>query len=186
MKLPADFEKDNFALLTPVVTDGTLKNRRNLLVSSFSIALLYALDKSLSSIKVLGINLNGTSGATLTISAFLILIFWVAMFVIHALKDFNINKERKYLLIKQADLVKSRLDYAQDKFQALPIDHPNFKEIAQHKSEYDIFLNQQLRTKKARLLSSVSFVIEYSLPFILTFWCFYLLTADFLSTIKNT
>jgi len=186
MKLPADFEKDNFGLLTPVVTDGTLKNRRNLLVSSFAISLLYALDKSLSSIKVLGIDLDGTSSTTLIISAFLILLFWGTMFVIHAVKDFNINKERKYLLIKQTHSLKSRLDYSLENFQHLAKEHPNFKEIAQHQNEYDIFLKQELRTKKARLLSSISFVIEYSLPFVLTVWCFYLLSVDFLSAIKNT
>lgn len=186
MKLPVNFEKDNFGLLTPVVTDGTIKNRRNLLVSSFSITLLYALDKSISSVKVLGIDLNGTSGETLILSAFLILLFWGVMFVIHALKDFNINKERKYLLIKEAERVKLRLDYAKENFESLPDSHPNFKEIAQHESEYNIFINQQIRTKKARVLSSISFVIEYSLPLILTGWCFYLLIVDILLAIKNS
>ena len=110
MKLPENFETEYFSLLTPVVTDGTLKNRRNLLVAAFSISLIYFLGKSLSEISFLGIKLDGADGKATLIAAFILIFFWFVMFCIHASKDAQINKERRHLLIQHTEKLKTSLD----------------------------------------------------------------------------
>ena len=186
MKLPADFEKNYFDLLTPVETEGAVKNRRNLLVASFSITILYVIGKSLSEIKLLGIELKGADGKVLLICAIILILFWSFMFCTHALKDFQVNKERKHLLIKHADDLKEKLNYARNKFSNLDKDHPNFKQISEFEREYDIFLSQKERTKKARMFSIASYIIEYSLPLAFGIWCLVLLSLDLYSVCKNT
>ncbi len=186
MKLPADFEKNYFDLLTPVESEGTLKNRRNLLVTSFSITVLYVIGKSLSAIKLLGIELKGADSKVLLVCAMLLVLFWALMFCIHAIKDFQINKERKYLLVKHTDLLKERLDTHKSRYSNLDASHLHFKQIGEFEREYDIFLSQQKRTKKARIFTMTSYVIEYSLPLFFSIWCFGLLVSDFYSVFTNT
>ena len=178
MKLPDNFENDYFSLLTPVVTDGTIKNRRNLLVSAFSISLLNVLGKSIAELKVLGIDLKNTDSQVLLLGALGLILFWFIMFIIHAEKDKQINKERRHLLIKYTEKLKIQLDYAKDKFQDYDNEHPNKKQISEFQSEYDIFINQKKRTRKVNLLGVVAYIIEYSLPLLMGLWCFYLLVLE--------
>lgn len=178
MKLPDNFEKDYFALLVPVSTDGTLKNRRNLLVASFTISLLYLLGKPLTGIRFLGIKLDGADGKILLSSALILILFWCFMFCVHAIKDFQINKERRYLLIKHTEKLKSLLDDSIEKYEHLDNAHPNKLAIPKFKREYEIFLDQKKRTRSASLLATASSMIEHSLPILFAFWCFYLLSVD--------
>lgn len=178
MKLPDNFEKEYFTLLTPVVTDGTVKNRRNLLVSSFSISLLYVMGKPLSELSVLGIKLEGTDGTSILVAAFLMVLFWFLMFCIHASKDAQINKERRHLLLKHAEAVKNRLEFEKEIYSKFEDSHPNKRDIAKTEKEYDVFLQQKHRTKNATGLALVAFVIEYGLPLILGGWCMSRLLVD--------
>ena len=119
MKLPENFEKEYFSLLTPVATDGTVKNRRNLLVAAFSISLLYFLEKPLSELSIFGIKLESTNGKTVLFAALILLFFWFVMYCIHATKDAQINKERRHLLIKHAKSVETRLEFVIEQGQPL-------------------------------------------------------------------
>ena len=178
MKLPENFENDYFSLLTPVVTDGTIKNRRNLLVSAFSISLLSILGKSISELKILGIELKDTDSQMLVLGALVLMVFWFVMFIIHAEKDKQINIERRYLLIKHTEKLKEQLDYSKEKFQDYDNEHPNKKQISEFQREYDIFLNQKKRTRKVNFLGVLAYIIEYSLPLLMGVWCFYLLALE--------
>ena len=178
MKLPENFEREYFSLLTPVVTDGTVKNRRNLLVSAFSISLLYVMGRPLSELSVLGIKLADTDGASILIAALLMVLFWFLMFCIHASKDAQINKERRHLLLKHANAVKQRHEFVKDNYSHLEDTHPNKREISATEKEYDIYLQQKQRTKSASGLALVAFVIEYGLPLILGAWCMVRLIID--------
>lgn len=181
MKLPENFEKEYFSLLTPVVTDGTVKNRRNLLVSAFSVSLLYFLDKSLSELSILGIKLEGTDGKAILIAAFVLILFWFLMFCIHSTKDAQINKERRHLLIKYAEELKERLEYMTETYQNHEDGHPNKQQIGELEKEYNIFLQQKKRTGLANRLALGAFVIEYALPLIVGGWCLFQLVTDMFS-----
>ena len=186
MKLTDTFERDYFSLLTPVVTDGAMKNRRNLLVSSFSISLIYFFDKSLSEINILGLKFKEADINSLLIASTLLVSFWFLMFVIHSFKDLQINKERKYLLIKQTDALYERLVSHTEKYQNHEDTHPNKQQISVLQREYNIYINQKSRTRNARVLSLVSTVIEYGLPVLMYFYCMFMLSMDINNIPKTT
>ncbi|GAA0303614.1 hypothetical protein GCM10009128_23760 [Psychrosphaera haliotis] len=162
-KLPDGFEKEYLSLLQPITSEETIKNRRNLFVASFVILSVYSLGKSLTDVKVLGLNLQGSNANALFILAIAILIFWTFMFVIHAVKDFEINQERKYLLDAHVDSVKSRIENMREK---VDITHSSY-EFSSAKGQLAIYQNQQDRIKKALKLSKLTFIIEYGLPILL-------------------
>lgn len=178
MKLPENFETEYFSLLTPVVTDGTLKNRRNLLVAAFSISLIYFLGKSLSEISFLGIKLDGADGKATLIAAFILIFFWFVMFCIHASKDAQINKERRHLLIQHTEKLKTSLDYSIEKYSGHADTHPNKIGIREKQNQYDIFLKQKERTKLATRLAYLGYLIEYTLPLIIGGYSMLLLIID--------
>ena len=164
-KLPDGFEKDYLLLLEPIVSDGAIKNRRNLLVASFSIFTVYALGKSLTDIRVFGLDLHGSDPKILLLLSLSILIFWALMFVAHSVKDFDINRERKHLLEKHIDAVKNRIEGTRDK--AEKSDH--FRgEHNSAKRQFEIYEKQQIRVKKAILFSKLTFTVEYCLPILIS------------------
>ncbi len=176
MKLPDNFEKEYFSLLTPIVTDGTVKNRRNLLVATFSISILYFLEKPLSSLNIFGIKLESTDGKTILIAALVLISFWLFMFCIHATKDMKINKERHHLLNRYVDRLEETLKRYKDVLEAKKND-PDFNatkikvDIINVERQCQTFNEQKGRTTAAKKLAILAFTIEYSLPLLLWGWC---------------
>lgn len=164
MKLPDSFEKDYLEALELKSSDGSIKNRRNLLVSAFSICSVYLLGKSLTDIRVLGINLEGTNKFYLLGLAAVLIIFWAMMYFLHYYRDSQLNVERKVLLDKHVDKIKQQLDHYNNKKSTSPHQHfeQKFNEISE---QYNIYLSQSKRTNKAAVANRITNFVEVCLPF---------------------
>ncbi|MDH5434892.1 MAG: hypothetical protein OEY19_13190, partial [Gammaproteobacteria bacterium] len=134
-------------------------------VSSFIILSIYFLGKSLTDIKIAGLNLSGSNKDSISILAIIIIIFWLVMYLIYYRRDFEIQKEQLHLLMKHVNTLKERIDSLKvriEKTTAIPSELQNTYTIA--KNEYDVYKNQSSRTIKAGILNSVLNKIELWLP----------------------
>lgn len=177
-KLPDSFEKEYFDLLIPITTDGVLKNRRNLMVSSFIIVSIYFLDKSLSDLKVLGLSLEGANGNKILVLGLLLIVFWLIMYIAHLIKDSEINRERRHLLDVYVIDLRERLNSSKESFNHLKEDHPNKRAIIDLEKQYGIYTNQLDRTRRARIVAAVIEYIEKYLPIAMSIFSFYLIYKD--------
>ncbi|HIF6199708.1 TPA: hypothetical protein ACX3IX_004696 [Vibrio parahaemolyticus] len=174
-QLPSTFEKDYLDLMQPIESDSTVKNRRNSLVASFAICSVYLLDKSVTDFRILGLDLAGSNPEVLLLIIMLVLLFWLVMFISHAIKDYELNNEREVLLLKHVDYIERRISQVKPKAEA----NSHFQsELGLAQSQMNIFLEQKVRLKKATLLKKVTFVAEYSLPCMLTIVAIALLAHD--------
>ncbi len=164
MKLPESFEKDYLEVLELKSSDGAIKNRRNLLVAAFSICSVYVLGKSLTDIKVLGINLEGTNKFHLLGLAAVLIVYWSVMYFLHYYRDRELNVERKALLDKHVEKVKQQVDHYNDKKRTSSHQHfeQKFREVS---AQYNIYLSQSERTNKAAIANRVANFVEVFLPF---------------------
>ncbi|MBT3147011.1 hypothetical protein Q4583_05355 [Neptunomonas phycophila] len=165
MKLPESYEKDYLEALEFKSSDGAVKNRRNLLVAAFSICSVYVLGKSLTDIKILGINLEGTNKFYLLCLAAVLILYWSVMYFLHYYRDSQLNLERKALLDKHVDRIKQQVDFYNDKISTNPNQH--LEQIYNDALEqYKIHLSQLKRTNKAAIASRITNLVEVVLPFL--------------------
>lgn len=168
-KLPESFEKDYVDLLTPVVSDGTTKNRRNLVVASFIISVIYLLDKSLTELSVFGLDLDGSDSTTLLAIAVVLILFWAGMFIAHAVKDAGINRERKHLLEIHVNKLKKQFGrYVREREENTPdplkVRESSIETICNQLNRYT---RQQTRILSARIISKVAGIVDYGIPIVL-------------------
>jgi hypothetical protein len=143
--LPESFETKYFDLLQPITTSGTLRNRRNLLVASFSIVVLYFLDRSLTELKVLGIDLSNTNTTSILWSGLVLVAFWFVMYCVHASKDSQINKERRHLLLKHSEQLSEQIEASREQCKSLDSNHPKHQRVKEMEGAYKIYLDQKER-----------------------------------------
>ena len=179
-KLPDKFEYDRLELLTPLVSEGTSKSRRNLVVGSFIIVAIYLLDKSLLDLNVFGLRLEGANPIKVLLFAFGIILFWGALFCINGSKDAALNKERRHLLTKDEKIQLTAIDRNLSTMGNIEEGNPHFERISELKRERQKHLDQIERIRSARRLSIAAFMIENVVPFILAGTAIYFLTANLL------
>ena len=111
--------------MLPISTDGTSKARRNLIVASFIICSLYFLEKSLSGLRVLGFSLQGADQIKILYIALILIVFWLALFVVNWWKDYELNRERKRLLMGLVDQLRERKEHLEQQCVNVQADHPS-------------------------------------------------------------
>ena len=159
-RLPDSFEKDYLDLMQPIVSEGTIKNRRNLLVYSFSICTVYILDKSLLEFKLFGVHLVDSNPSILLYIALSVVLFWSLMFIMHSIKDKGLNKEREIILVKHVFLLRERMNGLGGKIKN---DHIE-PELSELKMQHSIYEGQRIRLHKVGILNQIISFIESTLP----------------------
>ena len=177
-KLPENFEREFWDLMFPVVTDGTTKSRRNLLVSSFVIVALYILGKSLSDLNVFGFSLEGSDKKTILYIAIALILFWVSVFSFNVAKDRDLNAERKLILDDTVARLKKYKDGLESKFSNVEESNHNKNTMRQVQGEYQRYTSQLDRTKRARALTALIYYIDLALPLAMSFIAIGYLAAD--------
>ena len=168
-QLPASHEKNYLDLLKPYISGEQKKFRRNTLVSSFIILSVYFLGKSLTEIRVAGLDLEESNKDLVLILAILMVLFWLTMFLIYYRRDSEIQKEQHHLLMEHVNKVKSSVDKFKNNIDEQMAS--NGKVTGHVRSEYENLLNvykiyetQLCRTNKAGILNKVINKIELLLP----------------------
>ncbi len=184
-KLPEKFEEKTLELFTPYTSEGTIKNRRNLLVASFTIIAIYFIDKSITDLKTFGLDLQGTNSSNLIIIAITIIMFWLIMFLLHAYKDIEINQERSRVL-------KSQIKALEDNIESTKKTHLNDPKDSTYKASYDSAIAEykkyethRSRLKTANRLKKATYIIEYTLPILTTLGALYYLVNDYLNVVST-
>ena len=185
-KLPDNYEKNFWDLLIPVVTEGTAKNRRNLIVISFIIISIYVLDKSLTDLRVFGLSIEGSNKGYVLVLAILLIAFWTFMFIGNYLKDLDINLERKHILNKNIESLKTSKERFEKKYSDVADDHPNKRTMKEIQREYSIYTAQLERTKRGRILTAILSGIEAVLPLLLSAVAICLLFLDLINVHTTT
>src|SRR5690554_50065 len=162
----------------PVVTDGTTKSRRNLLVSSFVIVALYVLGKSLSDLNVFGFSLEGSDKKTILYIAVALILFWMSVFSFNTAKDRDLNAERKLILDDAVGRLKKYKDGLESKYSNVEDNHPNKNTMRQAQVEYQRYTSQLDRTKRARALTALLHYIDLALPLVMALIAIGYLVAD--------
>ncbi len=175
-QLPESHERDYLELLKPYVSEEQKKFRRNTLVSSFVILSVYILGKSLTDIRVAGINLEGGSKFSILVLAGVMVIFWLVMYLIYYWRDLEVQKEQNHLLLKHVINVKERLDSFKRRVDGAmasngAVNNQLRSEYTNAQSTYGIYESQLLRTNKAGLLNSVLSKVELLLPVLAAVVC---------------
>ena len=171
-QLPESHEKDYLEQLKPYISEETKKFRRNTVVSSFIILSVYFLGKSLTEIKVAGLNLLGSNNDSVLIIAMVMITFWLIMYLIYYRRDLEIQKEQQHLLMKHVELMKKRIDNFEERINNAIERNVGIHDQTQHnltlaQNEYNIYKNQSSRTNKAGILNSVINNTELFLPIII-------------------
>ncbi len=177
-RLPDNFEKDFWDLMIPVTTDETTRSRRNLSVLSFVVSSIYLLEKSITDLRVFGLTLEGSNQNTLLVIAACLVAYWLSLFIASASRDAEINKERRFILNKVILGIKTRKDNLEHRYSDKDDSRPNKQTMQSVQSEYQIYLDQQYRTKVAKWLSAGIFLIVNTLPIILGVFTIYVLMGD--------
>lgn len=178
-KLPESFEKEYRDLMIPIMTDGTSKARRNLIVASFIVCSLYFLGKSLSGLRVLGFSLEGADQIKIFYIALILIVFWLVLFVVNWWKDYELNQERKRLLVGLVDQIREHKERLEQQCAKVKDDNnPNIQRMRSLQREYDRFKSQSDRTKTARQLTGVTIGVDLVLPLILALVSAGLLVSD--------
>lgn len=167
-QLPESFEKEYWDLMIPIATEETTRSKRNLSISSFIIIAIYLLDKSLTDLRVLGLNLEGTSNVAVLYLAIALIIFWLLLFIASAFKDAELNKERRHLLKSVIAKIEESKNHYELKYSERDDSHPNKQTMKSIQREYQKYLDQLDRTKNARLLSVSTFYVTNCLPILLS------------------
>ena len=184
-KLPDKFEYDRLELLTPQVSEGTSKSRRNLVVSSFIVVAIYLLDKSLLDLNVFGLRLAGANPEKVLLFAIGLILFWGILFCINGSKDAALNKERRYLLSQDEKLQLAAIERSLSTMGNIKEGNPHMTRKNELERELKTHLDQLERIKSAKRLSITAFVIENALPFILAGMAIYCLSRNILSVLGD-
>lgn len=177
-KLPDSFEKESWDLMIPVSTEGTIKSRRNVIVGSFTILTLYILGKSLTELRVFGLSLEGSDQARILVIGLVLIIFWLMAFVANWVKDFELNKERKLLIGQVVENLKMQKENMESRYAHVDDNHPNKATMKQVQREYERYVSQFDRTKRARLLTQLTAGVDFALPVTLGLLASIFLTVD--------
>ena len=183
-QLPDSHEKDYLELLKPYVSEDTKKFRRNTVVASFIILSIYFLGKSLTEIKVAGLDLFGSSNDSVLILAMVMLTFWLIMYLIYYRRDSEIQKEQQHLLMKHVEVLKEQLDSFEEEINAAMEENRGIRSQLRHNhtsatNNYDVYMNQSSRTNKAGILNSVINKTELLLPIIIATFTILILFVEY-------
>lgn len=171
-ELPPTHEKDYLELLYDYHSDETKKTRRNLTVASFLIVALHLIGLSLKDARLLWANLEKADTTVLTILALVLLIYWLALFVLYSAQDYQIHKERRVLLYKHIDALKAKQEKFQRKADSATqagqeISGGLANNLNTVKTDYGIYTAQLTRTRWASRLRVATKTVEYGLPCVL-------------------
>ena len=152
-QLPESHERDFLELLKPYVSEEQKRSRRNTIVSSFIVLGIYVLGKSLTDIRVFGVDLHGSNKYIVLVLAICMIIYWLVMYVAYSQRDNVIQSEQEHLLQNNVEKVKKRMDEMQARVDA-DIQNKGStsghwkSELGSAKSNYIIYENQVSRTLK--------------------------------------
>lgn len=183
-QLPESHERDYLEQLKPYISEETKKFRRNTVVSSFIILSVYFLGKSLTEIKVAGLNLLGSNNDSVLIIAIVMITFWLIMYLIYHRRDLEIQKEQQHLLMKHVELIKQRMDNFEDQINDAIKKNVGVHGQTQHnftlaQNEYDVYKNQLSRTNKAGILNLVINNTELFLPITIAAFTILILLVEY-------
>lgn len=185
-ELPPTHEKDYLELLYDYHSDETKKTRRNLIVVSFLIVALHLVGLTLKDIRPLWANLDKADTTVLMVLALVLLAYWLVLFVLYSVQDYQLHKERRVLLHKHVTALEAAINKYQRKMndatQADKAPSGRLTELLNEtQAAYTIYTAQVERTRWASRLRFVTKVVEYGLPCVLALIASGYLVCDLLN-----
>lgn len=180
-QLSAEYESQHLQSLYDFYSDETKKARRNLVVTCFVIVAIHWVGLSLYDLKWLAADLSkADKTAVLWIAAGLV-VYWGFQFGMYALRDWNLHREREYLMRKELRDLERDIESESEAIAARSMSSDSLAEhsgrLKRLKSIYKIHTRALGRTVWAIRVRSVAVLFEYVTPFALLvlalayIWC---------------
>lgn len=159
-------------LLSPDISDTTLKNRRNLLASSFTVLATDYIGLSLNEVRVFGIDLNEGSNSRLLVVAISLILFWMLMYVLNGSRDaLRIKAERSLFNAKIIEAKEGMQQLREARPGSIQTDQSDNAKLQGFVDKTHYWLDVREETRKEttwfRLLTYFVLVIEYILPLLM-------------------
>ena len=155
-------QKEFLELLHEFTSDETKKARRNASSIAFVVICAYTLGVRIADIKVFGADISRSSDVPVFAIAALLLVYWVAMFLVSHVRDAEIQRERSRRLEGQIASLMARWDYAQKQFTETngksPHDHGEVRRYV------EALTAQRERTARAARYGGVMKKLEFYVP----------------------
>jgi len=179
-------EKEYLDLLYDYQSDETKKTRRNLTVASFVVVALHLIGKKLSDTRFFWTDLEGSDQRWLLGIAAAVLVYWVAMGILYALRDKQLHNERKRLLDAHIKDLMDTIDRWTKKIETnvtpgAGVPGHMQTQLQNATTEYAPYLNQLKRTVWARRFGIATKAAEIGLPIVFATWALVYIVCDFLS-----
>lgn len=171
-------DNDYLELLTPHISEDQKKYKRNCLISSFVISSIYFLNKSLTDIKLFGIEISENKSLTIISIAAILIIYWLVMFIIYYFKDRGIQKEKRYTVNRHANDMDNSLKTLKQLKKKAKKEGKSFEGSIGH--DVSVYKEYLERTKSTRVLNAAIFTIEVLIPIAFTIFALYTLVDSYL------
>jgi hypothetical protein len=150
-------------LLQEYKSDETKKARRNLSTICFIIIAAWMLRVRIADIRVFGVDLSQSADVVVLSVAGLLVVYWLAMFLLAWSQDTEIQKERVLLLSAQVKRFTERYDVIKQKVatQGGQYTPPDFHEV---EAAVQAYRAQQDRTRRASQFGSIIKRLEFIVP----------------------
>jgi hypothetical protein len=164
------YDKKQFLdLLLEYRSDEAKKARRNVSLTAFVILSACFLKLHLSNMTVLGMNVSQASEIPVLVVAFVLLVYWSAIFLLAWIQDSEIQKERSLILDEQVTYLIKRLEMI-DEARNSPnsiwsLSYPDHIEV---RASVEAYRLQQQRTKRAVLAVTWLRRLEFYIPIVLS------------------
>jgi len=161
-----EYDKKQFLdLLIEYKSDESKKARRNVSLIAFIIITIWYLKLPLTELKFFGADLTKASIESIIIIALIVLVYWLALFLMAWTQDKEIQKERSIILQEQIDYIYKRQENIEEAkaeetryWAVLYPDHPKVS------AYIDAYQLQRKRTKTASITIKLIRWLEFSVP----------------------
>lgn len=160
-------EKEVLELLLDHQSDDLKKARRNLMVVSLAVVLVYMLDLKLTDLKVFGLDLSKGNASMLLWAGILVVGYWLFMMHMYIRRDDRIYNERLGIFEKRIERYRDRASVLEEKVQNFPAPTEFKHELSDLEAILGAYDTQINRTKVASFLVTACRSIEYLVPVIM-------------------